>query len=141
MSTQDAEIAPVDAAADRHPGSFAWGLATFLAGWLVPGLGHALLRRWSRAVVFCMSVTVLAATGLWLRGIVFGPHAADTFELLGFLADLGAGALYPIARSLDVAADVSRAGGDYGTRFFAAAGALNLLCAFDAFAIATGRKP
>jgi len=132
---------PVDSPAIARPGSFTWGLVTFFAGWLVPGLGHALLRRWSRALVFCLSVAVLAATGLWLRGIVFGSHAADTFELLGFLADLGAGALYPLARSLDVVADVSRAGGDYGTRFFAAAGALNLLCAFDAFAIATGRKP
>jgi hypothetical protein len=116
-------------------------MAAFLAGWLVPGLGHALLRRWSRALVFCVSVAVLAAAGVWLRGIVFGPQAADTFELLGFFADLGAGVLYPVARSAGIAADVSRAAGDYGTRFFAAAGALNLLCAFDAFAIATGQKP
>jgi hypothetical protein len=36
--------------------------------------------------------------------------------------------------------DLSRAAGDYGTRFFAAAGALNLLCAFDAYAIGTARK-
>ena len=132
---------PTDNGTAGPAGSFAWGMAAFLAGWLVPGLGHALLRRWSRALVFCVSVAVLAAAGVWLRGIVFGPQAADTFELLGFFADLGAGVLYPVARSAGIAADVSRAAGDYGTRFFAAAGALNLLCAFDAFAIATGQKP
>ncbi|HUK54246.1 MAG TPA: DUF6677 family protein [Candidatus Binatia bacterium] len=130
-----------DLAPEGSPGSFAWGLAVFLAGWLVPGLGHALLRRWSRAVVFCLSVILLAATGVWLRGMIFGKQSTDAFELLGFLADLGSGSLYPLSRSLGVAADVSRAAGDYGTRFFAAAGALNLLCAFDAYAIATGHKP
>jgi hypothetical protein len=121
-------------------GSLAWGWAAFVAGWLVPGLGHALLRRWGRAGVFFVSIVVLAAAGVWLRGNVFDTHAADPFEWLGFLADLGAGVLYAVARSLGIAADVSRAAGDYGTRFFAAAGALNLLCALDAYLIGAGRK-
>ncbi len=116
------------------------GVGAFLAGWLVPGLGHALLRRWTRAAVFFVAISSLAAAGVWLRGAIFGPHSADPFEWLGFLADLGSGVLYPAARSLGIASDVSRAAGDYGTRFFAAAGALNLLCAFDAYAIATSRK-
>jgi hypothetical protein len=37
-------------------------------------------------------------------------------------------------------ADVSRAAGDYGTRFFATAGVLNLLCVLEAHEIARGRK-
>jgi len=121
-------------------GSRAWGWAAFLAGWLVPGLGHALLRRWGRAAVFFLSIAVLAAVGVWLRGNVYDTSAADPFEWLGFFADLGAGVLYPVARSLGIVADVSRAAGDYGTRFFAAAGALNLLCALDAYLIGAGRK-
>lgn len=123
-----------------RPGSFSWGAAAFVAGWLVPGLGHALLRRWSRAAVFFVSIVALAAAGLWLRGNVYDAHAGDPFEWLGYLADLGAGMLYPVARNLNIVADVSHAAGDYGTRFFAAAGALNLLCAIDAYAIGTGRK-
>jgi hypothetical protein len=90
--------------------------------------------------VFFVSIVVLAAAGVWLRGIVFDTRAADPFEWLGFFADLGAGALYFVARSLGIAADVSRAAGDYGTRFFAAAGALNLLCAVDAYTIGRGGK-
>jgi hypothetical protein len=36
--------------------------------------------------------------------------------------------------------DVSRAAGDYGTRFVAAAGIVNLLSVLDAFRIAAGSK-
>ncbi|HVN10445.1 MAG TPA: DUF6677 family protein [Patescibacteria group bacterium] len=121
-------------------GSGAWGVAAFLAGWLVPGLGHALLRRWTRAVVFFVAIVGLAAVGVWLRGDIFNLLSGDPFEFLGSVSDLGAGLLYPLARSFHITADVSRAAGDYGTRFFAAAGALNLLCAFDAYAVGTGRK-
>jgi len=121
-------------------GSFSSGVVAFVVGWLLPGMGHALLRRWTRAVVFFASVATLAAAGVWLRGSIFTGHAADPFETLGFLADLGTGALYVAAQRLHVVADVSRAAGDYGTRFFAAAGALNLLCAFDAYAIGAGLK-
>jgi hypothetical protein len=132
---------PVEPAQPRTPeGSASWGIAAFIAGWLVPGLGHAILRRWTRAAVFLVSVMVLAAAGLWLRGNIFGSQAVDPFEWLGFVADLGTGVLYPVSRSLGIVADVSHAGGDYGTRFFAAAGALNLLCAFDAYAIGAGHK-
>ena len=115
-------------------------MAAFLAGWLVPGLGHALLRRWTRAVVFFVAIVGLAAVGVWLRGDIFNLLSGDPFEFLGSVSDLGAGLLYPLARSFHITADVSRAAGDYGTRFFAAAGALNLLCAFDAYAVGTGRK-
>jgi len=121
-------------------GSRAWAAAAFLAGWLVPGLGHVLLKRWSRAAVFFVSIVGLAAVGLWLHGKVYDSHAADPFEWLGYLADLGSGVLYPVAQHLSIAPDLARAAGDYGTRFFAAAGALNLLCAFDAYAIGTGEK-
>jgi uncharacterized protein DUF6677 len=121
-------------------GPWIWGVAAFVAGWLVPGLGHALQRRWTRAAVFLVSITALAAVGVELRGAIFGSDPTGPFEWLGFLADAGSGVLYFAARSADIVADVSHAAGDYGTRFFAAAGALNLLCAFDAYAIATGRK-
>jgi len=137
--TQTADaVQPIVRARSSYGGG--WGVAAFVAGWLLPGLGHALLRRWTRAAVFFVSVVALAAVGVWLRGNIFTREAADPFEWLGFLADVGTGVLYPVARSLNIAADVSRAAGDYGTRFFAAAGALNLLCAFDAYAIGTGRK-
>ena len=112
-----------------------------VAAWIVPGLGHALLRRWPRAVGFFLAATGLAIAGCGLRGEIFSWHSGGTFGSLGFIADLGAGALYFAARMLEAAGpDVSRAAGDYGTRFIAAAGIVNLLGALDAYGVASGRK-
>ena len=112
-----------------------------VAAWAVPGAGHLLLRRWGRAAVFFLGVSVLALLGLALRGFVFSSQPVDAFELLGFLSNVGAGGYYYIAMHFArVPSDISRAAGDYGTRFFAAAGVLNLLCVIDAVNIAGGRK-
>lgn len=121
------------------PGAFA--IAVALAAWALPGSGHLLCRKWGRAAVFCGSVATLVAAGLALRGHLFTSGNGDLFDLLGFLADLGMGAFYFVARAVDNGGpDVSRAAGDYGTRFLATAGVLNLLCVLDAFQIATKEK-
>ena len=122
----------------RHP---ALAAVVALGGWLVPGLGHLLLRQWGRAGVYFFAVGALAFTGLALRGNIFSAASRDAFDILGFLADLGAGVFYFAAKfSAYGDPDVSRAAGDYGTRFFATAGVLNLLCALEAVAIARGKK-
>jgi Family of unknown function (DUF6677) len=111
------------------------------AAWLVPGLGHLILRRWGRALIFFCCVGALAVTGLLLRGNVFSLHSADAFDFLGYLADLGSGMFFFIAKAIEQAGpDVSRAAGDYGTRFLAAAGVINVLCVFDAYEIGCGKK-
>jgi hypothetical protein len=118
-------------------------LAPFIAiaAWIVPGLGHLVLRRWGRALIFFLSVGGLAITGYLLRGNVFPPRAGEPFGTLGFLADAGAGIFYFLSRFFETAGpDVSRAAGDYGTRFVAAAGIVNLLSVFDAYEIALGRR-
>ncbi|MGA7915701.1 MAG: DUF6677 family protein [Candidatus Acidiferrales bacterium] len=112
-----------------------------IAGWLVPGLGHLLLGRWGRALGFFVSVGGLAITGYLLRGNVFPPHSGDPFGTLGFLADAASGVFYYLAHIVEAAGpDVSRAAGDYGTRFIAAAGVVNVLAVFDAVEIAAGRR-
>jgi len=76
-----------------------------------------------------------------MRGNVFSSSGNDAFDSLGYLADLGTGTFYLLARSLETSgADVSHAGGDYGTRFLATAGVLNLLAALHAYEAARGRK-
>jgi len=111
------------------------------AGWLVPGLGHALLRKWGKAIVYFCAVAILALVGLWMRGNVFSSNAADAFDMLGFLADIGNGIFYFLAGTINPAgADVSRASGDYGTRLFATAGVLNLLCVLEVLQIGLGSK-
>jgi hypothetical protein len=111
------------------------------AGWFVPGLGHLLLGRWGRALIFFISVAGLSVMGYLMRGDVFPPHSGDPFGTLGFIADACSGVFYALARWLEAAGpDVSRAAGDYGTRFIAAAGVVNLLSVFDAYEIAVGRR-
>lgn len=111
------------------------------AGWIVPGLGHALLKMWGRAVMCFLTVGLLVTMGAEMRGNLFNSAANDAFDSLGYLADLGAGTFYLLAKSLETnGADVSHAGGDYGTRFLATAGVLNLLAALHAYEAARGRK-
>ncbi len=62
-----------------------------LAGALVPGLGHALLQKWDRALVFCGSIALMFALGLRLQGRLFGPDFSDLFSSLKFVADAGDG--------------------------------------------------
>src|SRR6202045_5114687 len=112
-----------------------------VAGWIVPGLGHALLQMWGRAAACFLTVGMLVILGAGMRGNVFSSSGNDAFDSLGYLADLGTGTFYLVARSLETSgADVSHAGGDYGTRFLAAAGVLNLLAALHAYEAARGRK-
>ena len=112
-----------------------------VAGWLVPGLGHALMKMWSRAAMCFVTVGTLVILGAGMRGNVFSSRGNDAFDALGYLADLGTGTFYLLARSLETGGpDVSHAGGDYGTRFLATAGVLNLLSALHAYEAARGRK-
>jgi uncharacterized protein DUF6677 len=112
-----------------------------IAGWVLPGLGHALQRMWGRAGVVFLAVGLLVVTGARMKGNVFTSKGSDAFDTLGYVADLGTGCFYLAARVLERnGADVSHAGGDYGTRFLATAGVLNLLAALHAFEAARGRK-
>ncbi len=111
------------------------------AGWLVPGLGHVLMKMWGRAAACFLTVGILVILGTAMRGNVFSSSGSDAFDSLGYLADLGTGTFYFVARSLETKGpDVSHAGGDYGTRFLATAGVLNLLAALHAYEAARGHK-
>jgi hypothetical protein len=117
------------------------GIVAAIAAWIVPGLGHLVLRRWSKAAVYFLCVGGLACAGLAMRGGVFSGAAEDLFDRLGFFADLGAGVFYFLAHQIQVAGpDVAHATGDYGTRLFAAAGMLNFLTVLEAYDIGRGSE-
>jgi drug/metabolite transporter (DMT)-like permease len=133
--TQTAAALPSDARREAR------AIALGIAGWLVPGLGHALQKMWSRALTFFVVVGVLVVIGAGMRGNLFRSDGGDAFAALGYLADLGTGSFYFLAKFIEVGGpDVSHAYGDYGTRFLAAAGVLNLLAALHAYEAARGRK-
>jgi hypothetical protein len=116
-------------------------VAIAVTGWIFPGFGHALLQMWGRAVTIFLAVGFLVYLGAGMRGNLFTAGGDDAFARLGYAADLGTGSFYFIARSLETSgADVSHADGDYGTRFLATAGVLNLLAALHAYEAARRRK-
>jgi hypothetical protein len=124
-----------------HPINPAFALVAAVAGWLVPGLGHALLRKWSKALVYFCAVAALALVGLLMRGNVFSSNAADAFDMLGFLADIGNGIFYFLAGTINPAgANTAIAAGDYGTRLIATAGVLNFLCVLEVLQIGFASK-
>jgi hypothetical protein len=137
MADETAAPAVPEQKTNREAVAFAIGVA----GWMVPGLGHALQKMWGRAVACFLTVGVLVLLGAGMRGNVFTSNGNDAFDSLGYVADMGAGCFYLLARSLESnGADVSHADGDYGTRFLATAGVLNLLAALHAYEAARGRK-
>jgi hypothetical protein len=112
-----------------------------IAGYFVPGLGHALLGKWDRAVVFFVSIAAMLVLGIRLQGRLFGPELGDFFSTLKFVADAGAGLLYwiPWFRGIGVG-DPTAYTYDYANVFIYVAGLLNMLVIVDAFDIALGRK-
>lgn len=135
------EEASISAAPAPRAHSEAAAVAMGVAGWILPGLGHALQRMWGRAMACFLIIGALVIVGSGMRGNLFTSNGDDAFDKLGYVADLGAGSFYFVARALEKGgSDVSHAGGDYGTRFLATAGVLNLLAALHAYEAARGRK-
>ncbi|MDE3187267.1 MAG: hypothetical protein KGM96_07055 [Acidobacteriota bacterium] len=111
-----------------------------IAGWLVPGAGHFLLRKWGRGALLAASILGMFALGIAMQGKLYS-SAHDILEILGLAGDLGNGLLYIVSRMLGLGADsVQVTTADYGSRFIVVAGLLNVIAAVDAHNLRTGRK-
>ena len=116
-------------------------VVTPLIGWLVPGGGHFLHKRWGRGALLAASVTSMFVLGLLMQGKVYSANFGDILDVLGFVGDLGAGGLYLFTRALDLGhGSINLATADYGTKFIIVAGLLNVISAVDAHDIALGKK-
>ncbi len=113
-----------------------------LAGWLLPGLGHFIQRRYIRGLLLMLAVFVMFFAGLGMQGKVYSFNTGDLLDILGFVGDLGTGALYFVARIMGWGiGNIHRAVADYGTKYIVVAGLLNFIAAVDAHHIAIGKKP
>ncbi len=125
-------------------GSADAGSMTYIApaaAWLLPGLGHLIQRRYIRGILLMLAVFVMFFTGLAMQGKVYSFNTGDLLDILGFVGDIGSGALYFVARSMDWGiGNIHRAVADYGTKFIVVAGLLNVIAAVDAYHIAIGKK-
>jgi hypothetical protein len=111
-------------------------------GWLIPGAGHLIQKRWIRGLLIMASITTMFILGLMMQGRVYRPNGGDILDILGFVGDVGAGGLYIVTRVQDWGhGAIAHATADYGTKFLIVAGLLNFICAADAYHIAIGKKP
>jgi hypothetical protein len=119
----------------------AMAVVTPVVGWLVPGLGHVIQKRWIRGLLIAASVFTMFLLGLATQGKVYSANAGDILDMLGFVGDLGAGGLYIVTKAMDAGQGaIHIATADYGTKFIIAAGLLNIISAIDAYHIASGKK-
>jgi hypothetical protein len=111
-------------------------------GWLIPGAGHLIQKRWIRGLLLMGSIVVMFLLGLLMQGRIYKPNGGDILDILGFVGDVGAGGLYIVTRALDAGGGaIAHATADYGTKFLIVAGLLNFISAADAYHIAIGKKP
>ena len=121
--------------------SSAMPMIVLIAGWVVPGLGHLLLKKWIRGSLLFISIVSMFAIGIALKGKIYSANTGDLLDILNFAGDLGAGGLYALAKIFDLgASSVQVAAADYGTKFIVVSGLLNVVAAVDAHSLATGRK-
>jgi hypothetical protein len=112
-----------------------------VAAWVIPGLGHYLLKKRIRALILFLAIVGMFVLGLLMHGTFFEIGSPSILERLGYLGELCAGILMPAAtffgygggRPFFISAD-------YGTAYLVTAGMLNILSILDAYDIAVARK-
>lgn len=110
-------------------------------GWLIPGAGHMMQKRWIRGGLLFISITALFLLGLAMQGRVYHAGGGEILDILGFIGDVGAGALYILTLANDWGQGaIAYATADYGTKFMIVAGLLNFIAVADAYHIAIGKK-
>lgn len=111
-----------------------------LAGWLLPGAGHLVQRKWVRGLLLLISIGGMFLLGVAMQGKLF-TSAQGILDMLRLAGDLGSGLFYLVGRQFGVGSDaVQVTTADYGTTFIVVAGLLNVIAAVDAHNLYTGRK-
>lgn len=129
--TRTGEAAPVNLMAAVAPA----------VGWLIPGAGHMIQKRWIRGILLLVSIATLFVLGLMMQGRIYKANGGDILDILGFIGDLGAGGLYIVTLAQDWGQGaIAFATADYGTKFMIVAGLLNFIAVADAYHIAIGKK-
>ena len=111
------------------------------AALLFPGVGHLLLGRRQRGLIFLGAIPAMFAIGLALDGRIFPFEFSQPLVALAAVAARGVGlpalvaGWFGLGRGLVTAASY-----EYGNAFLIVSGLLNMLVVLDAFDVASGRK-
>jgi len=110
-------------------------------GWLIPGAGHMIQKRWIRGLLLFVSIVTMFLLGLAMQGRIYKANGGDILDMLGFVGDVGSGVLYILTLANDWGQGaIAIATADYGTKFMIVAGLLNFIAIADAYHIAIGKK-
>lgn len=143
-------------ASERPEGTRSRAATWLLAvSWLVPGLGHWILGKRLRALVFAAVIISAFLTGVVMNGELGTPKPHHPFSWLAAFACVGNGLLYLLRMvwlngfgglfsgfpfALTGGGDATAAGFAYGNTFFYTSGLMNLLAVLDVSDIARGEK-
>jgi hypothetical protein len=133
------------------------GIIALILGWAVPGLGHAVQKKYVRALLFFIAIFAMTGIGLAMGGKVYPMYIEpprnvfqvvlnlfkkeNPLTILAFFADLGNGLFYALSRLFSWGGgELERATFEFGTAYIAGAGLLNFLIAIDAYDIGAGKK-
>jgi hypothetical protein len=127
--------------ADAAPPASTMSIIAPAVGWLIPGAGHLIQRRWIRGLLLFISIGTLFVVGLLMQGHIYKANGGDLLDILGFIGDLGAGGFYIATLAMNGGQGaIAFAIADYGTKFMIVAGLLNFIAVADAYHIAIGKK-
>jgi hypothetical protein len=140
------------------------GVIAVVAGWAVPGLGHVVVGRWRRGVIFAAIIMICFALGMLDDGRLSLRDREQPFlSTLQVVANAGVGVpdvlarlavygeltyalprdeSYPVhhARSTILRQRARSGLSLYGTAYLWTAGLMNLLVLFDVWDLGTGRR-
>lgn len=156
-----AETEPEHAPQTERPVRDPW-LPCLLA-WLFPGLGHFILGKRHRAIVFCIVVLATLALGIGSDGTAAVMDRQKPLSYLATFDNVALGPLDLVGRYLTFGRIVYRMPSsesdpvriemverlrarvrsvtfEYGSTFFLTAGLMNILLILDVFDISMGRK-
>jgi len=152
MTTKEVERASATDGGERARVS----VPLLIVAWLIPGLGHWLLGKRRRAVVFGVVIVAAFVTGILVDGEIGIPRQGEPFSWLAALACLGNGVLYlgrlvwlngvgsffaaGFPYGLDGGGNPVSAGFVFGNTFLYTAGLMNLLAVLDVSDISRGEK-
>lgn len=111
-----------------------------ILAWLVPGLGHVLLGRRLRGLVYAILILGSLVFGALLDGRMPWIFAGSPLFILMTFGAMGSGAAYFLLRIAGFTGDPTAWGFDYGGAFVVTAGLMNLLLLLDVHDICWGKE-
>src|SRR5512146_1456399 len=78
-----------------------YSIVVLVAGWLVPGLGHLIQKKWIRGILLMAAILTMFIFGLAMQGKVYSFNTGDLLDIRGFFGDIGGGGMYIVTRMFD----------------------------------------